>query len=51
MNMIYSNKEITVSVGKLKGIMNNVKYDFFSCTINLKSCFRLMERFIPLVHL
>lgn len=28
MNMIYENKDFTVSVGKLKGFMNNVRYDF-----------------------
>ena len=47
MNMIYSNKEITVSVGKLKGIMNNVKYDFFFLYYQSKKLFPSNGAFYP----
>ncbi len=47
MNMIYSNKEITVSVGKLKGIMNNVKYDFSFLYYQSKKLFPSNGAFYP----
>lgn len=47
MNIIYSNKEVSVYVGKLQGILNGKRYDFSSFYQTSKKMFSANELFYP----
>lgn len=47
MNLIYSNKEVSVYVGKLQGILNGVPYDFSSLYQTSKKMFPPTGSFYP----